>query len=686
MPQGPQGDPGLSAYEVWKQAVLEGNVIWSDKELTLSDYFRFLKGRDGRDGANAYEVWKSFIADGKAPDPHNPGSYWSSEDNTEYHFWLYLTGKPGADGHIPYIGENGNWYINGNDTQVPAKGKDGKDGKDGRDGKDGKDGKDGRDGIDGKDGKNGKDGANGQDGKIPYVGANGNWHIDGKDSGVPVAGVGKSAYELWKEDLALNCGKTTQLMDPHNDGQPWPCDRNSIADFWEFLRGRDGSHSSIVISDYILSFVPLQTEKDAVGYDVITGDVIINVKDRDNKPVPTGSKIEMSTAFGLKATMTFEVEANSNIRVARNLLPANATELAKRSARAKVILANGSTYNTNIFSMPTQVKVVEVDGSEADKISAQWSVYNDWAEGLIRVTPKLSYIIDAAGPTSTVELQSTPTVHAFGDIFVKWYNAKSVPEFTVRLNIVDELGNILHENDPRVYDAWYARHADNSAVARRHLMLTTPDATHKEGKIFAHHQFSNAPYYVQSKAAKHYFGIDGTFQSPIIKVPPMPRVPLIKAIRFEEMEAIMTFNNLSDEHLMTLAGAYKYVNGKLEPTLESLKDMNVHITFTAKNEMFSAKTVVNAGETIEVKVPIPAAKVKEKGANGYRVLISAPSDFLAANADGSAWFKNQHQHMFCAIMGVTTVVTPTGPDDTGCRVKFSSGLGYAAGEEYVPTL
>ncbi|GEM_PF-5136391 len=81
-------------------------------------------------------------------------------------------GQDGADGR------------DGADGQDGRDGRDGVDGKDGRDGIDGKDGADGRDGTDGRDGANGKDGADGEDGTRPYVGANGNWWIDGVDLGV----------------------------------------------------------------------------------------------------------------------------------------------------------------------------------------------------------------------------------------------------------------------------------------------------------------------------------------------------------------------------------------------------------------------------------------------------------------------------------------------------------------------
>lgn len=82
---------------------------------------------------------------------------------------------------------------------------------DGTNGRDGRDGRDGVDGLNGRDGLNGKDGAN-----------------------------GLSAYELWKADLAKRCGTPEALTD-HRDGSKWDCERNSLDDFYEFLRGADGA-------------------------------------------------------------------------------------------------------------------------------------------------------------------------------------------------------------------------------------------------------------------------------------------------------------------------------------------------------------------------------------------------------------------------------------------------------------
>ena len=73
-------------------------------------------------------------------------------------------GKDGVDGKTPEIkiGENGNWFIDGVDTNVKAQGEKGEKGDAGENGSDGKDG------VNGSDGKGGKDGQNGQDGKSAY--------------------------------------------------------------------------------------------------------------------------------------------------------------------------------------------------------------------------------------------------------------------------------------------------------------------------------------------------------------------------------------------------------------------------------------------------------------------------------------------------------------------------------------
>ena len=199
---GNDGAAGASAYELWQQDVKNGKVHdkegqpWSKDRTTMADFYAYLSGadgrdgRDGRDGANgtngrdgingksAYELWKETIATGQVDDPKTPGTKWPAERNSEADFFNFLAGRDGVDG---------------------------------TNGRDGQDGRDGVDGLNGRDGLNGKDGAN-----------------------------GLSAYELWKADLAKRCGTPEALTD-HRDGSKWDCERNSLDDFYEFLRGADGA-------------------------------------------------------------------------------------------------------------------------------------------------------------------------------------------------------------------------------------------------------------------------------------------------------------------------------------------------------------------------------------------------------------------------------------------------------------
>ncbi|MBO4541531.1 MAG: InlB B-repeat-containing protein, partial [Bacilli bacterium] len=94
---------------------------------------------------------------------------------------------------IPYIGDNGNWWIGGSDTGVSATGQAGKDGQDGKDGHDGQDGRDGHDG---------------QDGQTPYIGPNGNWWIGDTDTGVSAEGAGgaEHAGEIFRVTFDANGG------------------------------------------------------------------------------------------------------------------------------------------------------------------------------------------------------------------------------------------------------------------------------------------------------------------------------------------------------------------------------------------------------------------------------------------------------------------------------------------------
>ncbi|MBE6594693.1 MAG: hypothetical protein E7644_02720 [Ruminococcaceae bacterium] len=89
---------------------------------------------------------------------------------------LAVACKPASSGVT--IGDNGNWFIDGVDSGVPAKGKDGTKVTIGENGNWFLDGED--TGISAA----GKDGANGADGTKVTIGPNGNWFLDGIDTGI----------------------------------------------------------------------------------------------------------------------------------------------------------------------------------------------------------------------------------------------------------------------------------------------------------------------------------------------------------------------------------------------------------------------------------------------------------------------------------------------------------------------
>lgn len=162
-PQGKQGIAGASAYDIWKGEVLSGKIPWTSG-MTLSDFFRYLKGRDGKDGKNgrsAFEQWQDLVHSGSLIDPKT-GEVWERDSDSEADFWYFLAG---------------------------------------------------RDGIDGRDGQDGVSGAVGKD--------------------------GKSAYELWRDELQRRYKTDKPMRDPKT-GEVWALQDNSLDDFFRYLSGRDG--------------------------------------------------------------------------------------------------------------------------------------------------------------------------------------------------------------------------------------------------------------------------------------------------------------------------------------------------------------------------------------------------------------------------------------------------------------
>ena len=197
---------GTGIVEVKQNEDSSVTFVMSDKtEYTTKP----LKGADGDAGVSPTVKTESIEG----------GTRVTITDASGEHSFDVMNGVGGEGGTVtaPTIGENGNWYINGQDTGKPSRGENGADGKDGAPGAKGDPGQDGAPGADGQDGTDGvsptvsteniaggtrvtitdKGGAhafdvmNGKDGgeaATPTIGENGNWYINGVDTQKPSRG------------------------------------------------------------------------------------------------------------------------------------------------------------------------------------------------------------------------------------------------------------------------------------------------------------------------------------------------------------------------------------------------------------------------------------------------------------------------------------------------------------------
>ncbi|MDR2882401.1 MAG: hypothetical protein LBU98_01260, partial [Alistipes sp.] len=154
----------------------------------MDQRFVLPRGPEGPAGKSAYEVWMEWIENNGDPE-------W--EGGTEMPDWLlYLKGDkgdPGDNGELPELADliptieiiNNTWWINGEDTGVPA---------------------------------------TGPQGPVGPVGPIG-----------PGGAPGLSAYQLWLELIADG-----NVPDPHNPEEMWDPENDSEADFWYYLKGTKG--------------------------------------------------------------------------------------------------------------------------------------------------------------------------------------------------------------------------------------------------------------------------------------------------------------------------------------------------------------------------------------------------------------------------------------------------------------
>lgn len=120
-------------------------------------------GADGAQGPAGTDGFSPTVT----TTPIEGGTRVTITDADGEHTFGILNGKDGGDAATPTIGENGNWFINGEDTGKPSRGEQGPQGPAGADGEDGAQGPQGDPGPQGERGPQGpagKDGAQGPEG------------------------------------------------------------------------------------------------------------------------------------------------------------------------------------------------------------------------------------------------------------------------------------------------------------------------------------------------------------------------------------------------------------------------------------------------------------------------------------------------------------------------------------------
>lgn len=361
---GQNGQDGLSAYEVWKKDVINGTIEWPKDKVEIFHYFEYLKGQDGKDGKNGQ--------DGQ-------------------------NGQDGKDGITPHIGDNGNWWIGDYDTGVPARGQDGADGVNGRsayeiwvrDVKAGRikhphtgapwptneitmedfwryhRGAKGDKGVDGNDGLSAYEVWKKQvlKGDLPNPKVPGTtWPIgrvdviDFYDYLTGPDGVnGKSAYDIWKKDLADNCGIAGKELIDHKTGQPWDCNKNTLDNFWEYLRGKDGVDGAdgtdgkpgepgepgavVTIIDGIPNVIAQYSQADFGEYvSTEDGSVTYKVYDDNKNPAPGA----IVTGMPGIPNEIFTADQNGEFKIPREKLPLIA-DVEQRWGVVQSVTINGIT-------------------------------------------------------------------------------------------------------------------------------------------------------------------------------------------------------------------------------------------------------------------------------------------------------------------------------------------------------
>ena len=117
-------------------------------------------GADGAQGPAGTDGFSPTVTTA----PIEGGTRVTITDADGEHTFDVLNGRDGGEAATPTIGENGNWFINGEDTGKPSRGETGPQGGRGPQGPAGEDGAQGPQGHEGPQGPAGKDGAQGPQG------------------------------------------------------------------------------------------------------------------------------------------------------------------------------------------------------------------------------------------------------------------------------------------------------------------------------------------------------------------------------------------------------------------------------------------------------------------------------------------------------------------------------------------
>lgn len=498
-PKGDKGEDGLSAYETWKALIKNSDVpnphvpgeMWKKDKDSQPDFWDFLTGRDGKtprvgenknwwigttdtgvyaygtigkDGLSAYDRWLLDVEAGTAID--NSGNVWPKTKKTLDDFFTYWKGKDGKMGKTPEIGDDGNWWIGTTNTNVPAQGQDGKSAyelwvKDVKEEK-----------VQDNHGKPWpKDkfskeeywkylyGAKGPKGDSAYElwkaeVEKGNIKVPGKPSDTwptadnsvahfwkyltgPGGNNGTSAYDLWKKDLYEKFD-TADYLKNHKTGLKWPKDKDSIDDFWEYTRGRDGDDGAdgkpgepgkpgnlVKIIKGMPNVVAQYSQVEYGEYiSVFDGSVTYKVYDDEGKLAP-GAKIFGMPGVDDIAGAPFVADKNGEFKIPRERLPWKA-DLKDHWGFVKEVEINGvkkkSATNTYV---PNQMKMkIEFvsEGKYVPQIVSEHRLYFrimrqrdpglDW-EDLPSYLPEVTGITfgafkvtDHLNPTNTMEPQT----------------------------------------------------------------------------------------------------------------------------------------------------------------------------------------------------------------------------------------------------------------------------------------